>query len=63
MSSEMLFEAAILLNDVHLELEGELEDDDRDVVHVVIPPDRFKVVMKKLRMTKLRVLNWKKMTV
>ena len=49
-------------NDVHLEL----EDGDNDVIHiviihVVIPPLRFKVVMKKLRMTKLKVLSWRKM--
>ena len=55
----MLLEAALFLNDVHLEL----EDDDHDVIHVVIPPLSFKVVMKKLRMTKLKVLNWRKMTV
>ena len=42
----MLLEAAVFLNDVHLEL----EDDDHDV----IPPLSFKVVMKKLRMTKLK---------
>ena len=51
----MLFEVAVFLNDVHLEL----EDDDHDVIHVDvgIPPLSFKVVMKKLRMTKLKVLN------
>ena len=31
MSSKMLLEAAVFLNDVHLEL----EDDDHDVIHVV----------------------------
>ena len=63
MTSKMLLEAAILLNDVHLELEDADHDvihevivihdvihADHDVIHEVIPP--LKVVMKKLRMTK-----------
>ena len=49
----MLLEAAVFLNDVHLEL----EDDDHDDVVAVIPPLSFKVVMKKRRMPKLKVLN------
>ena len=62
MSSKMLLKAADSLNDVHLEL----EDDDHDVLHVVIPLSgcvSFKIAMKKLRMTKLKVLSWRKMTV
>ena len=59
MSSKMLLEVAVFLNDVHLEL----EDDDHDVFYVVIPPLSFKIVMKKLRMIKVKVLNGRKMTV
>ena len=41
-------------NDVHLELEG----DEHDIIHVVIPPiSFFKVVMMNLRMTKLKGLE------
>ena len=56
---KLLFDATFSCNDVHLEL----EDDDHDVIHVVIHPLSFKVVMKKLRMTKLKGLSWRKMTV
>ena len=38
----MMLEAAVPLNDVHLEL----EDADHDVIHVVSSPLSFKVVMK-----------------
>ena len=57
MSSEMLFEAAVLLNDVHLEH----EDADHDVIHAVSSPLSFKVVMKELRMIKARLLSERKM--
>ena len=53
MSSKGMLEAPFVCNDVHLELED-------DVIHVVIPPLSFKVVMKKLRMTKLKDLIWRK---
>ena len=45
----MLLDGDVLLSSVHLEL----EDDDLDV----IPPLSFKVVMKKLKMTKLKGLS------
>ena len=57
MSSKMILEAAILLNDVHLEL----EDADHDVIHAVSSPLSFKVVMKELRMSKTKLLNERKM--
>ena len=50
MKPKMLLKAAVLLNDVHLELE-----DDHDVI--LISPLSFKVVMRKLRMTKLQGWN------
>ena len=59
MGSKMLLDATFSCNDVHLEL----EDDDHDVTHVVVPPLSFKVVMTKLRMIKLKGLKWRKMTV
>ena len=60
----MLLEAAVFLNDVHLEREDDdyLEDDDYDVIYLVIPPLSIKIVMKKLRMLKVKV-NGGKMTV
>ena len=61
LSSEMLFEVAVLLNvllnDVHLEL----EDAEHDVIHAVVSPLSFKVVMKRLRMSSKMLLNWRKM--
>ena len=62
MSSKMMLEAAVLVNDVHLELE-DADHDVIDVIHAVSPPLSFQVGMKKLRMTKLKVLNWGKMSV
>ena len=51
----MLFGVDVLLNDVHLELEDADHDDIHDVsydIHTVSSPLSFKVVMKKLRMSK-----------
>ena len=53
---KMLLDAALSCNDVHLEL----EDDDYTGI-AVIPPLSFKVVMmKKLRMTQLKGMSWRK---
>ena len=51
MSSKMTPEAAVLLSDVHLELEDADHDvihavADHDAIHAVAPPLSFKVVMK-----------------
>ena len=62
MCSKMLLEVTVFLNDVHHELE-DVEDDDHDVIHDVIPPLSCKVVMKKLRMAKLKAPKGRKMTV
>ena len=59
LSSKMLFDVDVLLNDVHLKL----EDADHDVIHVVSSPLSFKVVMKALRMVKIKLLIWRNMIV
>ena len=59
----MLFGVDVLLNDVHLELEDADHDDIHVVsIHAVSSPLSFKVVMKKLRMSKRMLLSWRKMT-